>query len=69
VTVFPEPAPGVGEGFRPGDRGLLVPGASVSLTAVQVDGQPTAVRINAGRGGSGFLTETSRAGATDTMGR
>jgi len=51
VTVFPEPAPGVGEGFRPGDRGLLVPGASVSLTAVQVDGQPTAVRINAGRGG------------------
>lgn len=37
--------------FRPGDRSLLVPGASVSLTAQAIDGQPTALRINAGRNG------------------
>ena len=37
--------------FKPGDRSLLVPGASVSLTAQAVDGKPTAMRINAGRNG------------------
>jgi carboxymethylenebutenolidase len=37
--------------FKPADRGLLVPGASVSLTAQVVDGTPTAVRIAAGRNG------------------
>ena len=37
--------------FRPGDRSLLVPGASVSLTAQAIDGTPTAQRINAGRNG------------------
>ena len=37
--------------FKPGDRSLLVPGASVSLTAREVDGEPTAMRINAGREG------------------
>jgi hypothetical protein len=37
--------------FRPGDRSLLVPGASVSLTAAQIDGKPTAIRISAGRNG------------------
>ncbi len=37
--------------FRPGDRGLLVAGASVSLTAQEIDGRPTATRINAGRNG------------------
>ncbi|MBS0452108.1 MAG: hypothetical protein JSS14_12415 [Proteobacteria bacterium] len=37
--------------FRPGDRGLLVPGASVSMTAQVVNGTPTAQRINAGRSG------------------
>lgn len=37
--------------FKPGDRGLLVPGASVSLTAREVDGKPTALRIGAGRNG------------------
>ena len=37
--------------FKPGDRSLLVPGASVSLTAQAVDGKPTATRINAGRNG------------------
>ncbi len=37
--------------FRPGDRSLLVPGASVSMTAQAIDDKPTALRINAGRGG------------------
>lgn len=37
--------------FRPGDRSLLVPGASVSLTAQEIAGQPTATRINAGAKG------------------
>ncbi|KAF1023237.1 MAG: hypothetical protein GAK30_00690 [Paracidovorax wautersii] len=37
--------------FRPGDRSLLVPGASVSLTAQEIGGQPTATRINAGAKG------------------
>lgn len=37
--------------LRPGDRSLLVPGASVSLTAQRVDGQPTVLRISAGRNG------------------
>lgn len=37
--------------FKPGDRGLLVPGASVSLTAQEVNGKPTALRISAGRNG------------------
>ena len=37
--------------FKPGDRALLVPGASVSLSAQAIDGQPTALRISAGRNG------------------
>ena len=37
--------------FRPGDRRLLVPGASVSLTAQMTDGKPTISRINVGRNG------------------
>ena len=37
--------------FRPGDRSLVVPGASVSLVATEVDGVPTATRIGAGRNG------------------
>ncbi len=37
--------------FRPGDRSLLVPGASVSLTAQVMDGKPTISRISAGRNG------------------
>jgi len=37
--------------YRAGDRSLLVPGASVSLTAAEIDGEPTAVRVNAGRNG------------------
>jgi hypothetical protein len=37
--------------FRPGDRSLLVAGASVSITAQEIAGTPTATRINAGRDG------------------
>ena len=36
---------------RPGDKGLLVPGASVSLFAQEVAGKPTVLRVNAGRNG------------------
>jgi hypothetical protein len=49
TIVVPPQAPIVT--FRPGDRSLLVPGASVSLTAQLIDGKPTALRINAGRNG------------------
>ena len=37
--------------FRPGDRSLLVPGASVSLLARALEGKMTAERVNAGRVG------------------
>jgi len=37
--------------FKPADRSLLVPGASVSASAREIDGKPTAVRIAAGRNG------------------
>jgi hypothetical protein len=37
--------------FKPGDSGLLVVGASVSLTAQLVEDKPTVLRLNAGRGG------------------
>ena len=36
---------------RPGDRSLLVPGASVSLFAQAIEGKPTALRINVGKNG------------------
>jgi hypothetical protein len=49
TLLVPEGAPVVT--FRPGDRTLLVPGASVSIAAQQIDGVPTALRINAGRSG------------------
>ena len=49
VIVVPTDAPIVT--FRPGDRSLLVAGASVSLSAQELDGRPTAIRINAGRNG------------------
>ena len=49
TLIVPVDAPVVT--FRPGDRSLLVPGASVSLTAQVVDGKPTALRVNAGRNG------------------
>lgn len=47
--VVPEDAPVVS--FKPGDRGLLVPGASVSLSAQMVNDKPTITRISAGRNG------------------
>jgi hypothetical protein len=47
--VVPEGVPVVT--FKPGDRSLLVAGASVSLTAQLVDDKPTVMRINAGRNG------------------
>jgi hypothetical protein len=37
--------------FRPATRDLLVVGGSVALTAQDVTGQPTALRISAGRDG------------------
>lgn len=49
MVVIPPGAPVVT--FRPGDRALLVPGASVSLSAQEIDGRPTATRISAGRNG------------------
>ena len=49
TVVVPAGAPVVT--FKPGDRSLLVPGASVSLSAQAVNGSPTALRINAGRNG------------------
>lgn len=49
TIVVPPEAPIVT--FRPGDRSLLVPGASVSLTAQAINDKPTALRINAGRNG------------------
>jgi hypothetical protein len=36
---------------RPGDRSLLVVGASVSLFAQVIDGKPTVLRVNAGKNG------------------
>ncbi|MDO8943249.1 MAG: hypothetical protein Q7U75_08680, partial [Desulfobacterales bacterium] len=49
TVVVPMDAPIVT--FRPGDRSLLVPGASVSLSAQMVDGKPTVLRVNAGKNG------------------
>jgi hypothetical protein len=37
--------------FKPADRALLVTGATVSLTAQEINGVPTALRITAGRNG------------------
>ncbi|MBC7608978.1 MAG: hypothetical protein H7228_05290 [Polaromonas sp.] len=49
TVVVPADAPVVTS--RPGDRSLLVTGASVSLFAQLVDGKPTAMRVNAGKNG------------------
>jgi hypothetical protein len=49
-TVLVDPAVPI-VSFKPGDQSLLVPGASVSIGAQLVDNVPTAMRINAGRGG------------------
>lgn len=49
VIVVPPEAPVFS--FRPATRDLLAQGAPVSLTAVAVEGKPTATRILAGRNG------------------
>jgi hypothetical protein len=49
TIVVPNDAPVVT--FRPADRSLLVPGASVSLSARMIGDKPTALRVNAGKNG------------------
>ena len=49
TVIVPADAPVVTS--RPGDRNLLVPGASVSLFAQAIDGKPTVLRINVGKNG------------------
>ncbi|MDB5899535.1 MAG: hypothetical protein JWP22_503 [Ramlibacter sp.] len=49
TIVVPPDAPVVS--LRPGDRSLMLPGSSISLTAQEVNGQPTVTRISAGRNG------------------
>ena len=49
TVIVPADAPVVTS--RPGDKSLLVPGASVSLFAQEVAGKHTIVRINAGKDG------------------
>ena len=49
TLIVPPEAPVVS--FKPGDRSLLVPGASVSVLAQLVNDKPMAVRISAGRNG------------------
>ena len=36
---------------RPADQSLLVPGASISVTAQEINGRPTAIRMSVGRNG------------------
>ena len=49
IIVVPPGAPVVS--FKPSDRSLLVPGASVALTVQEIDGKPTVLRASAGRNG------------------
>lgn len=49
TIIVPADAPVVTS--RPGDKSLLIPGASVSLFAQEVGGKPTVLRINAGKDG------------------
>ena len=49
TVIVPTDAPVVS--FRPADQSLLVPGASVSLTAMEHLGRPTIIRVNVGRNG------------------
>ncbi len=49
TIVVPPEAPVVS--MKPGDRSLLAVGNGVSLTAQAVNGEPTALRISAGRNG------------------
>jgi hypothetical protein len=49
TIVVPPDAPIVS--VRPGDRGMVVAGAPVAVNVQEINGQPTVVRINAGRNG------------------
>ncbi len=49
MLVVPPNVPVVS--FKPGSDALLVPGAKVLVTAQEVNGQPTALRVLAGRNG------------------
>jgi hypothetical protein len=49
TIVVPPEAPVIS--LRPGDRGLVVAGASVAVNVQEINGQPTVVRVNAGRNG------------------
>ena len=49
TVIVPADAPVVTS--RPGDKSLLVPGASVSVFAQELAGMPTVVRMNAGKDG------------------
>ncbi|MES2510659.1 MAG: hypothetical protein V4625_12065 [Pseudomonadota bacterium] len=49
TVIVPADAPVVTS--RPGDKTLLVPGASVSVFAQEVAGKPTILRMNAGKSG------------------
>ena len=49
TVIVPADAPVVTS--KPGDKSLLVPGASVSVFAQEVAGKPTVMRINAGKDG------------------
>jgi hypothetical protein len=49
TIVVPPDAPIVS--LRPGDRGMVVAGAPVAVNVQEINGQPTVVRVNAGRNG------------------
>jgi hypothetical protein len=49
TIVVPPDAPIVS--LRPGDRAMMVVGARVAVNVQEINGQPTVVRVNAGRNG------------------
>ena len=49
IIVVPPGTPIVS--LRPADRSLLVPGGAVAVTAQEIQGKPSAVRVSAGRNG------------------
>ena len=49
IIFVPADAPVVS--FRPADQSLLVSGASVSMTATELQGRPTVIRVSVGRNG------------------
>jgi hypothetical protein len=49
TIVVPPDAPIVS--LRPGERSMVLPGAKVAVNVQEINGQPTVVRVNAGRNG------------------